>query len=387
MNRKPLNILFLASWYPNVVEPQDGNFIQRHAAATAKVARVATLYVMSLSEAKTFKIEKRWHQNVFEVIVYYPKTIKILPFIKLQRYKKAHHLGYETIVNELGSLDLVHLNVCYPAGIFAHVLKEQYQLPYVITEHWTAFLDSNPHQFNPYQRFVIQRCGREAAAIFPVSQDLKKAMESEGLQNDFHVIPNVVDTAIFTNQAMRSERPKIKILHVSTLYDPHKNISGILNMVAKLSKQRQDFTIKIVGNDYVEKHQTYAKSLGIPMDIIDIQGETPYEEIAQLMQEHDIFLLFSNYENLPCVISEAHVAGLPVLSSDVGGIAEMINEQNGILIPSQNEEKLQSQLNYLMDHLDQYDRTNIRSAAIARYSYETVGKQYLDLYHRVLNNG
>lgn len=382
---KQLNILFLASWFPNREEPQDGNFVQRHALATAKFCKVAALHVRSVKDLDQFTIEKRWNQNMLEVIVYFPKTIKILPFIKLQRYKKAHYLGYEAIVKEIGAIDFVHLNVSYPAGIFANLLKNKYQIPFLLTEHWTVFLDSNPHEFGVYQKYIVQQVGRAASAICPVSKDLEKAMKAKGIQNNFQVIPNVVDTTLFTNLPIRQRKEKIKILHVSTLFDPHKNISGILRTIAKLSEQRNDFELKIVGNDFVEEHQAFAKKLNIPDGVVDIQGETPYEDVARLMQEHDLFLLFSNYENLPCVISEAHVAGLPVLASDVGGISEMIDERNGLLTDAKDEALLLSKLNYLMDHIDEYHRKEIREKAIERYSYEKVGKQYFDLYTKFLN--
>ena len=99
-----LNILFLASWYPNKLEPQNGNFIQRHAEAVASICNVASLYVISSHDAKDYEVEKGWNNGVFEVIVYYPKTDKLLPFLKYRRYLKAHKLGFDEILKELGRL-------------------------------------------------------------------------------------------------------------------------------------------------------------------------------------------------------------------------------------------------------------------------------------------
>jgi len=158
-----------------------------------------------------------------------------------------------------------------------------------------------------------------------------------------------------------------------------------LNTVLKLSQIRNDFKVHLVGNGYVEQHQAYARKLGIPDKVLKIQGETPNAEVARMMQEQDLFLLFSHYENLPCVIIEALASGMPVISSDVGGISEMINKNNGLLVKAGEEEQLLKALNQILDNLSHYDPQQIRNAAVQRYSYQQVGRQYLEIYHEVLN--
>ena len=130
------------------------------------------------------------------------------------------------------------------------------------------------------------------------------------------MVPNVVDTNVFTSQALQDNSSK-KILHISTLYDPHKNVSGLLNVIKELAHSRNDFSLTIVGNHHITEHQETIKKLGLEK-IVSIQGEIAHEEVARVMQAHDLFVLFSNYENLPCVIIEAQASGLPVLATDVG---------------------------------------------------------------------
>ena len=98
------------------------------------------------------------------------------------------------------------------------------------------------------------------------------------------------------------------------------------------------------------------------------------------MNTHDLFLLFSNYENLPCVVVEALSVGLPVLATDVGGTAEMITKNNGIIIDSKNETQLEEQLILFIDNISNYDRVEIGKTARKIYSYETVGLQFLNIY-------
>ena len=174
------NILFLPSWYPNKIYPQNGDFIQRHAVAVSAYCKVAVLYVLSDPEATAFKVETIWYKNLFEVRVYYPKTSRFLPFRKIQKYLKAHRLGYEAVLKEMGQIDLVHLNVLYKAGLFALELKKRYKIPFIVTEHWTAFLPISPIRFKPFERYTIKKIGRQASLLCPVSHDLKKALLNFG---------------------------------------------------------------------------------------------------------------------------------------------------------------------------------------------------------------
>ena len=106
------------------------------------------------------------------------------------------------------------------------------------------------------------------------------------------------------------------------------------------------------------------------------------------MKDADGFFMFSNYENLPCVIAEALACGLPVLSSDVGGISEHINDSNGLLVQAGDEEALLSAFNSLLNNLKEkkYKPEDLRDYAIKHFSYMEVSKKFHEIYTAVLNH-
>jgi glycosyltransferase involved in cell wall biosynthesis len=376
-------VLFLSSWYPSRILPKNGNFVRRHAQAVARYAEVASLHVISDENASSFEVDARPYKGVYEVIVYYPKSAKWRPDKKYTKYLEAHRLGYAHILEAWGRVDITHLNVIYPAGLFALELKEKYNIPYIITEHWTAFLKVNPYVFKVHERYMIKRIGKGAAAFCPVSDDLKNALIDFGLEGPFHTIPNVVDTDVFAH-AERSTADGIKILHVSTFKDEHKNISGLLRVIGRLSKERNDFHITMVGNKFGDQYDTLIQSLDISDDMITILPVVPLEDIAQMMREQHLFVLFSNYENLPCVISEAHCTGMVVVGSDVGGTREMISDGNGYIVEARDEEALYEKLSLAMDNYGLYNSLEISRTAALRYGYDPVGMMFLGLYQSVL---
>jgi len=298
--------------------------------------------------------------------------------------RKAHNLGYKAILKKANTIDFVHLNICFPAGLFALHLKKKYKIPFIISEHWTVFLESDPFNFTPLEQYFANKIIRTADMLCPVSDDLKKALEKITSTQQFKVIPNVVDTNIFKPTTTKADTKKIKILHLSNLKDNHKNICGIINAIKKLSEQRTDFILTIAGDGDAEKYKKQQKKLNIPEDLILFEGEKTTQEVAQLMSDNDCFLLFSNYENLPCVIVESLAMGIPVLATNVGGISEMINPSNGIVIESKNEVALLEKLDLLINSIDTYDKVTIATNAKKIYSYETVGKQFFDIYNKIL---
>lgn len=387
---KKRNILFLASWYPNKVQPSNGNFIQQHALAVAAFCNVFVLHIIARNQQEKFIVEQNKNESVLETIVYYRKVSSKIPGFnliqKLAIRKKAHYIGYHKILEKAKHIDLTHLNVCFPAGLFAVQLKRKFKIPYLITAHWTAFLESDPYPISSIEKYWIKKIATQANWICPVSEDLKNAIVNLGINTPFNIIPNVVDSTVFKHQPAVLTATKKSILHISNLNDAHKNITGILNVVKCLHVKNLDFKITIAGNGDVPSFIKKAKELQIPEHIISFELERTRTEVAQLMNAHDVFLLFSNYENLPCVIAEALTVGLPVIATNVGGISEMLNEKNGLVLTAKNETQLEKELTDFIKNPPTYNRSEISKNAKRIYDYKVVGLQYLALYNEILKN-
>ena len=109
--------------------------------------------------------------------------------------------------------------------------------------------------------------------------------------------------------------------------------------------------------------------------------------MAEAYALSDFLLLFSRFENLPCVIVEAMASGLPVLSTDVGGIAEILSPERGLLIASEDEEALLQGMRQLLDTCHTYDKEAIRAYAVRTFSPAVIGRQLAEVYAEVLGEG
>src|SRR5207249_7694772 len=118
---------------------------------------------------------------------------------------------------------------------------------------------------------------------------------------------------------------------------------------------------------------------------ISFTGLISYQQVAGTLKQCNALVMFSRFENLPCVIIEALCCGLPVVSTNVGGIPELIDESNGILINSEDEDALLDAMKSVYLNYNRYNRHGISMSAQKNFSYQTVGKQIHEVYCNVIN--
>ena len=369
---KRLSILFTSGWYPSKAHSTVGNFVQRHAEAVATRCDVWVLYVASMPQWQgPPKIEEHHEKDVTTVIVYCRPGF----FAKRKAFIKG---AYHLIRSKKIQFDAVHHNVLWPHGWQPRWLHSKFNLPYLVTEHWTGYDPINANKRHPLLLWMSKFGARKASFLCPVTMDLQQKMIDFGISGNYRVVPNVVDTRLFSMAA--PEGGTIRFLHVSSLVDGHKNISGILRVWKKISDRMPNVHLTLGGDGPVEHWKHYAANLGIRANCIDFFGETTWQGVAQKMESSHALLLFSNYENLPCVIVEALACGLPVISTRVGGISEHISSERGILVERGDEDALQRAIETMAKNIHSYDKSALRNYALERFSNEAVASEFEKLY-------
>jgi glycosyltransferase involved in cell wall biosynthesis len=380
MSPDSYNILFLSSWYPNNLSPQNGDFVQRHAKAVSLYSKVVCLHVIrDRNQAKKFKFVENSEGNFNEVLIYFNQKICSRLFYTFYYFK-----GYKYIKNKFDKPDIIHANVLYPIGIITYLISLVYRIPFVFTEHWTGYAKGIFNQLSYVKKKLYQFFGKKAKRILPVTNDLKCQMIKSGIKGKYKIVPNVVETEIFKIAIPKLGEVK-EILHVSNLNDHHKNASGILRSIASLKELRQDFILNIIHSEENSDLVELSNSLGITDKYVKFCGRKDYDEVAKFMSNSAFLVLFSNYENLPCVIVEAFASGLPVLSSDVGGISDHLSEERGLLITKGDEKELVDKMNYMLDHCYEYDKTLMHEYAVDNFSCKNIGKKFMGIYKEILN--
>jgi len=381
-----LKVLFLSHWYPNRYDQMAGLFVQKHAEAVCLFADVALLYVHPSINISKQEIEINSEKGFTEIKVYYPYNNNSIfsKVVKQFNYLNAYKIGFKLLHETWGKPDITQVSVFTRTAIIALIYKYLFGTPYVVIEHWSRYFRKKPFK-NLIHKLLSNYVARKASAILSVTNHLQKCLEIHGMKNDnYQIINNVVDN-IFFEKLAKPNQDKIRIINVTCFDDEPKNLSGILSAIKALTKIRTDFEVYLIGygTDF-DKIKMLSQEMGLYNKTVFFTGMLIGKELVIAFQQSHFSILFSNYENIPVVISESLACGLPIVSTNVGGISEHIDNTNGLLIEAKNEKAFVESLNYMLDHYMDYDQDKLKISAKAKYSYQSVGKQLANIYHLIL---
>nr|NQU90225.1 glycosyltransferase [Bacteroidota bacterium] len=250
---KSLHVLYLPRWYPHRYDPMMGLFIGRHGMSVLPHADISVLYVHADDNLKDKKydIVASNDSGLETVRIYFRKSgVKVFGnLVNVFRFIRSHQKGFKILKKKRGNPDLIHVHVLTRLGVIAWLKKHFNNIPYVITEHWTRYLPTTDTYHGILRKWATQWVVKGASAVLPVTANLRDAMIDNKLLNDnYVVIPNVVDIEKFSPVTSRKPADKKVMVHLSCFTDIQKNISGILRVMKKLSEKRDDFICKLIGD-------------------------------------------------------------------------------------------------------------------------------------------
>ena len=157
----------------------------------------------------------------------------------------------------------------------------------------------------------------------------------------------------------------------------------MIRVVHSLSLSNPSVHLDIVSDGDIEYAKVLHEKLG-KGKYVDFHSTKTTEEIALMIASSDALLMFSNYENFPCVIAESMMSGKPVISSNVNGIPEHVNKENGILVEPGDEEALGKAIKEFLSGEVNFDPIQIRAYALEHFSYQRVGENFTNIYRSIL---
>lgn len=168
---------------------------------------------------------------------------------------------------------------------------------------------------------------------------------------------------------------------------PLKNLAMLIDAVAQLRRRLPAVHLIIVGSGPdAESLQRRAAECGVA-DRVTFAGDVPHAETPAWYRSADVFALSSHFDNSPNAVLEAMASGLPVVSTDVGGVREFVADGiGGALVPAGDAEAMAAALErYLTDAATARAAGSFNAArAAAEFSWRRSAQRLLDVYDRVI---
>lgn len=364
----------MSGWYPSRVSISNGDFVQRHAEAVATKHEVTLIHIVTDKNISELERTNEVLNNVKTKIIYLPEHknlfLKYWIFIKL----------YLTEIKKIKNFDVIHLNITYPVGIITLYLKLFQKKSYIISEHWTGYQGNLNQSIGAFEKYITKLIIKNASFVCPVSKNLQNEMINFGLKGTYYPVPNVVNTSLF--KPRKTDLNSFTITHISHMRNDHKNVEGIIFAISEIQKKIQGLKFDLIGDRSI-KYKPLIEKLGVQnTNIID---QISHKDVPKYLNKSNLFVLFSNYENLPCVIIEAFASGVPVISTKVGGIEEFFPKDFGYLIAPKDIKSLESSILKFYNGELCSDKIIMHNYTKMNFSYSAVSTLFTKLYYKSLN--
>jgi len=374
-------ILWLASWYPNELDPYDGDFIQRHAKAAAIHHDIFVIAVCWHPQISGRKETVNRSTGLTEKLIYLPDSGRVFdPVTRQLRWANALREAVMDYVNKEGLPKYIHVQVPWKTGLIANWARAKWKIPYLVTEHWGIYDDAVKGSFNSFnslKKLLLKRIFNGCTSLISVSRYLADGIKKmTGRTTDF-IIPNVVDTTLFYPSGAKYE--KFSFIHVSNMA-PLKNVDTILKAFHQLESELPGrFQLIMVGNR--DNHYAHtAEDLGLLNRSVFFRGEVSYREVAEELRRCHCLLIVSDTETFSCVTAEALCAGLAVIASSTGALPELVDAGNGVLVTPGDTGELSEAMRIISENYQEKTGGEVAREASRRFGYGALSEAFDRLY-------
>ncbi|MBI5102976.1 MAG: glycosyltransferase family 4 protein [Nitrospirae bacterium] len=396
-------ILFLSHMYPSDMDGAGGIFIHRHVTALRDLGVDVKVISPVPWAPRILWFKDKWRsygaypreEELEGVSISRPRYL-VLPYMRFRGYSgwSMFVFLYRNIkrLRKRYDFDIIHAHTITPDGHAALMIGKYFAVPVVCTVRGS---DLHEYPQRSSRIYTVSKMVLEKAdAIITVSNDLAKMATKMATPKNIQVIYNGVDTAKFCRFENREAVKKSlgipvrsRVIVFAGRCEKEKGIFELLEAFARVEKKTSDIYLLIIGADHTGGAvKNLIEDYGI-RDKTLLKGTIPHDEMPVCMNAGDIFVLPSYAEGMANVIYEAMACGLPVVTTNVGGMPEVVSHgSEGFLCQPKNSSELEICITALLDNPALSEEMGLRAIRKVRemFSWETNATKHSNLYKRLL---
>lgn len=387
-----MHVVVIPSWYPSTENGTDGMFFRNQAQALQrqglKVGVIAPMFRYLRSAPKSILTGpygiKRHQQGglntyIYDSMYFFPHC----PVIDLDRIRwvNAGLKAFDLYIQENGKPDIVHAHAMNYAGILADHIQQKYGIPYVITEHSSMFARN---LIRPNQWPSMHHAAQHASARFAVSRDFCTLLKQKYQGLDWDYLPNILGLN-FSNDFEFPDKSQQDFTFCSVAF--LRQLKGFDLLLPAFAKALQKYPhLKLnIGGDGPEAHKLRELATQLNLNhAVTFLGDLDTQHVLNLMRQSNAFVLASRVETFGVVFIEALSQGLPVIATRSGGPQSIVNEHNGLLVPTENIDALTDALIQLYENRQSYSSAQLRQNCLDEFSEQAVMQRLIATFEKII---
>ncbi|MGV8812510.1 MAG: N-acetyl-alpha-D-glucosaminyl L-malate synthase BshA [Gelidibacter sp.] len=323
---------------------------------------------------------------------YHEVTVPEYPLFLYQPYELALSSKLVDMVKMHG-IELLHVHYAIPHAYAAYMAREMLQeegiyVPIVTTLHGTDITLVGSH---PFYKTAVTFSINKSDAVTTVSQSLKDdTIRLFDIKREIDVVPNFIDFSRHKTQfddcqrwIMADENEKI-ITHISN-FRKVKQIPDVIKIFYNIQKEIPAKLMMVGEGPEKADAERLCKKFGILNKVVFFGNS---HEIDKILCFSDLFLLPSETESFGLAALEAMASGVPVISSNTGGIPEVnVEGVSGFLSDVHDVEDMSKNAIYILSDEQRLNTFKLNATKeSAKFAIENVVPQYEAIYARTLKN-
>lgn len=338
----------------------------------------------------SYALPRRLNQFV-ERVFFHEVEISSYPLFEHQLYSLSLTSKMLEVI-EFEKLDLMHVHYAIPHATSAYMAKQilkksKKDIKIITTLHGTDItLVGLEPSFLPLVKFSIE----ESDGVTAVSRFLKeKTLTNYHIEKDIEVIHNFIDTDEYKpecNQLFKEHvcREGERILIHTSNFRPVKRVADTILILQKV-REKIPAKLMLIGDGPDRSEcERMARELNLQKDVMFLGKQ---DGLAEILSCADIFLLPSQSESFGLAALEAMSCGLPVISSSVGGIPELVvHNETGYIAEFGDIDRMAKYAIDLLTNEKKYGifSKNSRNRALNVFDKKVILPKYIEYYERVL---
>lgn len=389
-----MHVLIIPSWYPKDRDDISGSFFREQAIALKKHGhQVGVVYpqLRSIRDWRSLFTGRTGLQTETDELIHTFRWHGMAwslrePFSSLDLWVNTGLKLYERYIKQYGKPDVIHAHSLLNAGVLASKIKKRFSVPFVITEHSTAYgAGSVTPTLSQFARDAANHADARLAVSEPFAELLERYFGMD--KGAWKALPNILgarfEAAPLADAA--GNRDPFVFINISIL-TLRKGIDVLLKGFAKSSKN-DGSTRLLIGGDGKQRHvlESLAEKLGISPQV-EFLGSLSRDEVVRAVANSHAYVLTSHIETFGVAVVESLALGKPVIVTRCGGPESIVRIEDGLVIPVNDENALASAMIAIKNKYDDYEGERIRQSCISRYGERAVVERLNVVYENVIAN-